>query len=121
MSVKYPLLLACLIERVCSEIPAELRQQGGGSMVHVDLEDHRHEEYKRSVPKVKAFAGQGHMLGRLFLFIYFFLLRMNLFLIVFHSPTPNVTGGGGNQPTAVTSVAASAVAASTNTSEAENK
>lgn len=72
MSVKYPLLLACLIERVCSEIPAELRQQGGGSMVHVDLEDHRHEEYKRSVPKVKAFAGQGHMLGRLLLFFFFF-------------------------------------------------
>lgn len=45
-----------------SEIPAELRQQGG-LMVHVDLEDHRHEDYQRVAAKVKPFAGKGHTLG----------------------------------------------------------
>lgn len=45
------------------EIPAELRQQGSGLMVHVDLEDHRHEDFKRTVAKVKPFAGRGHTLG----------------------------------------------------------
>lgn len=45
------------------EIPAELRQHGSGLMVHVDLEDHRHEDFKRSVAKVKPFAGRGHTLG----------------------------------------------------------
>lgn len=49
------------------EIPSELRQQGG-TMVHVDLEDHRHEEYKRAAAKVKPFAGKGHTLGRLVIF-----------------------------------------------------
>lgn len=44
------------------EIPAELRQQGG-HMVHVDLEDHRHEDFVRTVPRVRAFAGRGHTLG----------------------------------------------------------
>lgn len=44
------------------EIPAELRQQGG-QMVHVDLEDHRHEDFQRTVAKVKPFAGRGQMLG----------------------------------------------------------
>lgn len=66
---------------LCREIPAELRQQGGGSMVHVDLEDHRHEEYKRSTPKIQPFAGKGHTLGRyifcnknkmLFFYIFYF-------------------------------------------------
>lgn len=46
-----------------SEIPIELRQQGG-SMVHVDLEDHRNEEFKRTVNKAKPFGGKGHTLGR---------------------------------------------------------
>lgn len=45
------------------EIPAELRQQGSGLMVHVDLEDHRHEDFTRTVAKVKPFAGRGHTLG----------------------------------------------------------
>ena len=38
----------------------ELRQQG--STVHVDLEDHRNEDYKQ-VKKIKPFAGKGHTLG----------------------------------------------------------
>lgn len=44
-----------------SEIPHELRQ--GGSMVHVDLEDHRNEEYTKPVVKAKPFSGKGHTLG----------------------------------------------------------
>lgn len=32
-------------------------------MVHVELEDHRHEEFIKPVQKVKPFAGKGHTLG----------------------------------------------------------
>lgn len=32
-------------------------------MVHVNMEDHRHEEYKPVAPKIKPFAGKGHTLG----------------------------------------------------------
>lgn len=42
-------------------------------MVHVDLEDHRHEDYQRVAAKVKPFAGKGHTLG---------------------SPAPNVVSAG---------------------------
>lgn len=44
-----------------SEIPHELRQ--GGAMVHVDLEDHRNEEFSKAVIKPKPFSGKGHTLG----------------------------------------------------------
>ncbi|KAG4076606.1 hypothetical protein HA402_001893 [Bradysia odoriphaga] len=43
------------------EIPHELRQ--GGAMVHVDLEDHRNEEFTKAVVKPKPFSGKGHTLG----------------------------------------------------------
>lgn len=43
------------------EIPHELRQ--GGAMVHVDLEDHRNEEFTKAVVKSKPFSGKGHTLG----------------------------------------------------------
>lgn len=45
------------------QLPPELRQQGD-NMVQVNLEDHRHEDYKLAVPKVKPFSGKGHTLGR---------------------------------------------------------
>lgn len=44
------------------EIPAELRKMGGAT-VHVDLEDHRNEEFKQPKKKVSTFSGQGHTLG----------------------------------------------------------
>lgn len=47
----------------CSQLPPELRQQGG-NMVQVNMEDHRAEDFKPSVSKVKPFAGKGHTLGR---------------------------------------------------------
>lgn len=47
----------------CSQLPPELRQQGG-NMVQVNMEDHRNEDYKPSASKVKPFAGKGHTLGR---------------------------------------------------------
>ncbi|KAJ6641103.1 NSFL1 cofactor p47 [Pseudolycoriella hygida] len=43
------------------EIPHELRQ--GGSMCHVDLEDHRNEEFSKAAVKPKPFSGKGHTLG----------------------------------------------------------
>lgn len=44
------------------EIPAELRSKGP-TMIHLDLQDNRHEDYvKRSAP-FKAFAGSGQSLG----------------------------------------------------------
>lgn len=45
-----------------SEIPQELRQKGD-TMVHVELEDHRHEEFVKPIQKIKPFAGKGHTLG----------------------------------------------------------
>ncbi|XP_005187389.1 NSFL1 cofactor p47 [Musca domestica] len=50
------------------EIPNELLEMGW--MVNVDVEDHRHEDYKKKPTTVKTFKGAGHSLG---------------------SPTPNVT------------------------------
>lgn len=44
-----------------SELPPELRNRDG--MVHVNMEDHRHEEYKPVAKKYKPFAGKGHTLG----------------------------------------------------------
>lgn len=46
-----------------SQLPPELRQQGG-NMVQVNMEDHRHEDFKQSTSKSKPFAGKGHTLGR---------------------------------------------------------
>lgn len=45
-----------------NEIPAELRKQGR-AMVHVNVEDHLHENYVKQVPKFKVFAGCGNTLG----------------------------------------------------------
>lgn len=33
-------------------------------MVQLNMEDHRHEDFKPSASKVKPFAGKGHTLGR---------------------------------------------------------
>jgi len=44
------------------QLPPELRQQGD-NMVQVNLEDHRHEDYKHVAPKMKPFSGKGHTLG----------------------------------------------------------
>lgn len=60
------------------EIPTELRQQSGGGIVHVDLEDHRNEEFSKGAVKTQAFGGSGHTLG---------------------SPAPNVTENIPSQPT----------------------
>lgn len=45
-----------------NEIPAELRKQGR-SMVHVNVEDHLHENFVKQTPKFKAFTGSGQTLG----------------------------------------------------------
>jgi len=45
------------------EIPRELLRLSHGGQVHVDMEDHRNEEYKAPKKKVIPFSGQGHMLG----------------------------------------------------------
>jgi len=45
------------------QIPRELLQKSRGGQVHVDMEDHRNEEYKAPKKKVIPFSGQGHMLG----------------------------------------------------------
>lgn len=46
------------------EIPMELRQEVQDAEIHLDMEDHRHENYTPPKVKVKAFTGKGHMLGR---------------------------------------------------------
>lgn len=47
-----------------AEIPMELRQEVQEASVRLDMEDHRHEEYVPTKPKIKAFTGRGHKLGR---------------------------------------------------------
>ncbi|XP_063701644.1 NSFL1 cofactor p47 [Culicoides brevitarsis] len=44
------------------EIPQELRKQNM-NMIHLDLEDHRHEEYVKPKKRFSAFGGEGHTLG----------------------------------------------------------
>lgn len=44
------------------EIPAELRKQNK-NMVHMDIEDHRGEDFKKPAKRFTAFAGEGHSLG----------------------------------------------------------
>ncbi|KAJ9592503.1 hypothetical protein L9F63_015820, partial [Diploptera punctata] len=45
------------------EVPVELVREARGSEVHVNMEDHRHEDFITLKPKVKAFSGRGHVLG----------------------------------------------------------
>lgn len=45
------------------EIPRELLQQARGAEVHVNMENHNHEEYAAPKTKVQAFVGEGHRLG----------------------------------------------------------
>ena len=47
-----------------SEIPEELRHAAQGGEVDVDLQDKRAEPYSRPKPKLVAFSGEGHKLGR---------------------------------------------------------
>lgn len=44
------------------EIPQELRKQNM-NMIHLDLEDHRHEEFVKPKKQFSTFVGQGHTLG----------------------------------------------------------
>lgn len=48
---------------IFSEIPTELQKKSSG-VIHVNLEDHRHEDFVRIVSKFKTFQGEGHTLGR---------------------------------------------------------
>ncbi|KFM76177.1 NSFL1 cofactor p47, partial [Stegodyphus mimosarum] len=45
------------------EIPLELRHKGKGEEVHLNIEDHSHEEYVLKKPTVRAFSGTGFRLG----------------------------------------------------------
>merc|ERR1712177_6761 len=44
-------------------IPAELVKEAKGGEVHVDMEDHREEEFVREKVKAKPFQGSGNVLG----------------------------------------------------------
>ena len=46
------------------EVPQELVHDARGSEVHLNMEDHRHEQYSLPKSKPKAFSGKGNMLGR---------------------------------------------------------
>nr|CAD7461750.1 unnamed protein product [Timema tahoe] len=47
------------------EIPTELVRESHGSEVHLNMEDHRHEDFVTPKNKLNAFGGKGHVLGRL--------------------------------------------------------
>lgn len=42
----------------------ELVKSARGGEVYINMEDHRHEDYVTDKPKVVAFSGSGHTLGR---------------------------------------------------------
>ena len=52
--------------RLChrSQVPLELIREAQGGEVHLDMEDHRHEDYVKPKVKPKSFSGVGHVLGR---------------------------------------------------------
>ncbi|KAK6630646.1 hypothetical protein RUM43_014631 [Polyplax serrata] len=45
------------------EIPGELLKEAKGNEVHLNMEDHSHEEFVAVKPKLKAFSGKGSVLG----------------------------------------------------------
>lgn len=45
-----------------NEIPPEFRKKGART-VHLNVEDHLHEEFVKKAPRFKAFTGSGHTLG----------------------------------------------------------
>lgn len=45
-----------------NEIPPEFRKKGART-VHLNVEDHLHEEFVKKAPRFKVFAGSGHTLG----------------------------------------------------------
>ena len=45
------------------EVPNEFRQFASGNEVHVNMEDHRNEEFVKPKDTVRAFTGAGHTLG----------------------------------------------------------
>lgn len=45
------------------EVPDELIREAHGSEVHLNMEDHSHEEFVQVKPKLKAFTGKGNVLG----------------------------------------------------------
>lgn len=50
---------------VCArEIPQELIRQARGREVNLNMADHRGEDFVKPKGTVKAFTGEGHMLGR---------------------------------------------------------
>ena len=46
------------------EIPQELVREARGKEINLNMEDHRANEYVKPKTSVKAFSGEGHMLGR---------------------------------------------------------
>ena len=49
---------------VCSQIPMELIHAAKGGEVDINLEDKRTEMYVKPKPKLVAFSGEGHKLGK---------------------------------------------------------
>ncbi|GFU28543.1 NSFL1 cofactor p47 [Nephila pilipes] len=47
------------------EIPEELMSRGGKAEIHLNIEDHTHEEYIPKKPTVQAFSGTGFRLGNI--------------------------------------------------------
>ncbi|XP_037067894.1 NSFL1 cofactor p47-like [Pollicipes pollicipes] len=45
------------------QVPLELIREAQGGEVHLDMEDHRHEDYEKPKAKPKPFSGRGHVLG----------------------------------------------------------
>ncbi|XP_043210066.1 NSFL1 cofactor p47-like isoform X1 [Amphibalanus amphitrite] len=45
------------------QVPLELIRDAQGGEVHLDMEDHRHEDYVKPKAKPKPFSGVGHVLG----------------------------------------------------------
>ena len=64
-SYKDPANRSFLASVMAGRIPNELVQEAENGEVHVDIEDHKEEEYQQAKgsSKIKAFSGTGHTLG----------------------------------------------------------
>ena len=88
---------------LCSEIPQELLSAARGGEVDINIQDKRTEPYTKPKPKLVAFSGHGHKLGRCV--ITCILERIDcqgVFFALCFSYAPEVVSHSKPSPTAAT-------------------
>ena len=89
---------------LCSEIPRELLSAARGGEVDINIQDKRTESYTKPKPKLVAFSGHGHKLGRCVM-TTFILERIDIqgiFFSLCFSYAPEVVSHSSPSPAATT-------------------